>query len=120
MLNKECKVSFAAGSDGAMTRRSMMSMMAIGAAVVGISNGATAQTGASNQPDRVGKLLPGFCRQRIKASGAEIQTLVRGDGPPLLLLHGHPQTLVCWHKVAPKLAERFTVVLTDLRGYGDG
>jgi len=42
-----------------------------------------------------------------------------GSGPPLLLLHGYPQTHVIWHKIAPQLAERFTVVMTDLRGYGD-
>ncbi len=42
-----------------------------------------------------------------------------GDGPPLLLLHGYPQTHVIWHKVAPLLADRFTVVAPDLRGYGD-
>ncbi|UQR67040.1 alpha/beta hydrolase [Bradyrhizobium sp. C-145] len=65
------------------------------------------------------KLLPGFRQKRLKTSGAEINALVKGEGPPLLLLHGHPQTLACWHKIAPKLAERFTVVLTDLRGYGD-
>jgi haloacetate dehalogenase len=44
---------------------------------------------------------------------------VGGSGPPLLLLHGYPQTHVCWHKIAPELARHFTVVLTDLRGYGD-
>ena len=48
-----------------------------------------------------------------------INAIVGGNGPPLLLLHGHPQTLAIWHKVAPALAEHFTVVATDLRGYGD-
>lgn len=42
-----------------------------------------------------------------------------GNGPPLLLLHGHPQTHACWHKVAPRLAKDFRVVVPDLRGYGD-
>src|SRR5690606_38407674 len=42
-----------------------------------------------------------------------------GKGPALLLLHGHPQNHVTWHKIAPALAERFTVVAPDLRGYGD-
>ena len=42
-----------------------------------------------------------------------------GNGPPLLLLHGYPQTHTMWHKIAPKLAEDFTVIATDLRGYGD-
>ena len=45
--------------------------------------------------------------------------VVGGSGPPLLLLHGYPQTHVMWHKVAPRLAEDFTVVASDLRGYGD-
>ncbi|WP_194722793.1 alpha/beta fold hydrolase [Noviherbaspirillum malthae] len=48
-----------------------------------------------------------------------IRAVVGGNGPPLLLLHGHPQTHAIWHKVAPALCERFTVVACDLRGYGD-
>lgn len=48
-----------------------------------------------------------------------IHTIVGGDGPPLLLLHGHPQTHAIWHKVAPVLSEHFTLVACDLRGYGD-
>jgi haloacetate dehalogenase len=53
------------------------------------------------------------------ADGVEINAVIGGSGPPLLLLHGYPQTHAMWHKVAPALAERFTVVATDLRGYGD-
>jgi len=63
--------------------------------------------------------FPGFKQQFIKTSGATINTLVGGEGPPLLLIHGHPATHVEWHKIAPQLAKRFTVVMTDLRGYGD-
>ena len=63
--------------------------------------------------------FPGFVVRKIPTSGATIHTVQGGSGPPLLLLHGYPQTHVMWHKVAPRLAERFTVVMTDLRGYGD-
>jgi haloacetate dehalogenase len=48
-----------------------------------------------------------------------INAIVGGSGPPLLLLHGHPQTHAIWHRVAPRLAEQFTVVACDLRGYGE-
>jgi haloacetate dehalogenase len=65
------------------------------------------------------KLLPGFKSARIRTSGAEINVLTKGSGRPLLLIHGHPETHLTWHKIAPTLAEEFTVVLPDLRGYGD-
>ena len=65
------------------------------------------------------RLFPGFQRRRISTGGAEINLVHGGKGPPLLLLHGYPQTHAIWHRVAPRLAERFTVVATDLRGYGD-
>jgi len=64
-------------------------------------------------------LLPGFASRRIATAGAEISTTIGGSGPPLLLLHGYPQTHVMWHRIAPRLAQHFTVVATDLRGYGD-
>lgn len=64
-------------------------------------------------------LFPGFVTQKIQTSGATIHTLRGGSGPPLLLIHGYPQTHVEWHKIAPRLAQKFTVVMTDLRGYGD-
>ena len=66
-------------------------------------------------------LFPGFRRERVRTSGAEIHAVVgpRRDAPALLLLHGYPQTHAIWHKVAPRLAERYNVVAPDLRGYGD-
>ena len=65
-------------------------------------------------------LFPGFAPHRIATpDGQHIHVLVGGSGPPLLLLHGHPQTSAIWHKVAPVLAQHFTLVLADLRGYGD-
>jgi haloacetate dehalogenase len=60
-----------------------------------------------------------FLIEDVATPGAMIHSLRRGTGPPLLLLHGYPQTHFIWHKVADRLAERYTVVLTDLRGYGD-
>ena len=65
------------------------------------------------------ELFAGFSSQFLKTSGATIRVLTKGDGPPLLLLHGHPETHVTWHKIASRLAEKYTVVLPDLRGYGD-
>ena len=66
------------------------------------------------------KLFPGFRPARLRtADDVEIAFLVGGSGPPLLLLHGHPQTHVIWHRVALTLARSFTVVIADLRGYGD-
>lgn len=54
------------------------------------------------------------------ASGINLRVRAAGSGPPILLLHGYPQTHLCWHKVAPKLVEvGFRVILSDLRGYGD-
>ena len=65
-------------------------------------------------------LLPGFISREIETAGARIHLSMAGDGPPLLLLHGHPQTHLTWHKVAGGLVEAgFTVVAPDLRGYGD-
>src|SRR4051794_26625550 len=64
-------------------------------------------------------MFEGFTKTTMDAAGVPIQVVQGGAGPPLLLLHGNPQTHVMWHKIAPRLAERFTVVATDLRGYGD-
>jgi haloacetate dehalogenase len=64
-------------------------------------------------------VIPGFAAERVRANGIEINLARAGEGPPLLLLHGYPQTHAMWRKVAPRLAGRFHVVAPDLRGYGD-
>src|SRR5580692_4362954 len=63
--------------------------------------------------------FPGFKHISAKTSGATINFVTAGSGPPLLLLHGYPQTHIEWRNVAPRLAKKFTVVAADLRGYGD-
>src|SRR5262245_56580013 len=64
-------------------------------------------------------MFEGFEQRQIATSATSINLVKGGDGPPLLLLHGYPQTHVMWHKIASRLAENFTVVAADLRGYGD-
>ncbi len=64
-------------------------------------------------------MFEGFETKDIQTTGTQIRARVGGSGPPLLLLHGYPQTHVIWHRIAPRLAGHFTVVATDLRGYGD-
>ncbi|MCX5542986.1 alpha/beta hydrolase [Paraburkholderia sp. CNPSo 3076] len=64
-------------------------------------------------------MFDGFTDASADIEGVRIHAIKGGRGPALLLLHGHPQTHAIWHKVAPTLAEHFTVIAADLRGYGD-
>jgi haloacetate dehalogenase len=64
-------------------------------------------------------MFEGFSLHHIATPEATIRACIGGSGPPLLLLHGNPQTHVMWHAIAPRLAENFTVVAADLRGYGE-
>jgi haloacetate dehalogenase len=64
-------------------------------------------------------MFEGFTASDIQGPAGAIHTLRGGQGVPLLLIHGHPQTHVMWHRVADDLARHFTVILMDLRGYGD-
>jgi haloacetate dehalogenase len=64
-------------------------------------------------------MFEGFTQEIVNVEGLPIRVLFGGSGPPVLLLHGNPQTLFMWHKVARGLAREFTVVAADLRGYGD-
>ena len=73
---------------------------------------------ATTENDRP-TMFDGFERKRITVDGVSINLVVGGVGPPVLLLHGYPQTLAMWYAVAPRLADRYTVAAADLRGYGD-
>ncbi len=64
-------------------------------------------------------MFEGFDRRHVDVGEVTLHCVVAGGGPPVLLLHGFPQNLTMWARVAPKLAEKFTVVCADLRGYGD-
>jgi haloacetate dehalogenase len=79
-----------------------------------LPGGTTLDVGLADIP-----LFPGFDVRDVEGAGARIRCVVGGSGPPLLMLHGYPQTHAMWHKVAPALAEHYTVVCADLRGYGD-
>ena len=68
---------------------------------------------------RESQLFPGFETRKIRTPEVQIHAVTGGAGPPLLLLHGFPESHVSWHRIASRLAERFTVVIPDLRGYGD-
>ena len=96
------------------TRRELMQTATVAAFAGQTMKAESAEQGAWQ------KFFPqGFRQERVKTSGAEINTLVGGSGPPLLLFHGAPQSLITWRLIAPELAKEFSLVLCDLRGYGD-
>src|SRR5260370_42014211 len=63
-------------------------------------------------------LFPGYASKWINTRSGRIFARVGGKGPPLLLLHGFSETHVMWHRVAPRLADKFTLIVADLPGYG--
>jgi haloacetate dehalogenase len=83
------------------------------------SGGPASALPASKASARTNASLPGFEYQQIQTSGAMINVASRGNGPPLLLLHGYPESHLIWRGVAPQLAKEYYVVCPDLRGYGD-
>src|SRR6185436_9706391 len=95
------------------TRREILELAAAAAA---FPIAAHAQAPA---PANTLRYFPGFQSKRVKTSGAEINLVHAGSGPPLLLMHGAPQSHVSMRLIAPELAKNYTVVVTDLRGYGD-
>src|SRR5213593_1761522 len=99
-----------------MNRRTMlkeMSAITVGAAI-GKYSRAQAQ-----ESEIASKFFPGFKTFKFQTSGAMINGVIGGQGPPLLLLHGAPQSHISWRIVAPRLINEYTVVVPDLRGYGD-
>lgn len=64
-------------------------------------------------------LFPGFRLLDVAVPGSRVRLRTGGEGPPLLLLHGYPQTHALWHAVAARLRSRYTIIAADLRGYGD-
>ena len=92
---------------------------ALAAEQFGLTPSASAKSRMSDEPGvRPETRFPGFSAESVNTSGTTIHVLRKGTGRPLLLLHGYPETHLTWHKVAPQLAEVFSVVVPDLRGYG--
>ena len=103
-------------------RRRFLGVGALGltAARLGFFHPAAPQSKTPDLPPaKPDAFFPGFSAEVVKTSGTTIHVLRKGSGRPLLLLHGYPETHLTWHKVAPRLAEQFSVVVPDLRGYGD-
>jgi len=85
--------------------------MTLAAAQFGLVRSASAQSKAAGPPAvNTGEFFPGFSTELVETSGTTIHVLRKGIGRPLLLLHGYPETHLTWHKVAPQLAEQFSVV----------
>ncbi len=108
------------------TRRSLLQQTALAAGAAAVAaTGSQAQSNAqssaqsSDEPAWKHLFPPGFRNERIKTSGAEINTVIGGSGPPVLMFHGAPQSLITWRLIAPDLAKEYTLVMCDLRGYGD-
>ncbi len=104
------------------TRRRLLQDTASAAGAVtllGSKLGAQTAAAASDQSPCMRFFPSSFRNEKIKTSGAEINTVIGGSGPPVLLFHGAPQSVITWRLIAPDLAKNFTLVMCDLRGYGD-
>jgi haloacetate dehalogenase len=89
------------------------------AAMAGFAASGAGLTFAQQQTGGESRFFPGFKTFKVQVPGATINGVMGGQGPPLLLLHGAPQSHITWRLIAPDLAKKYTVVATDLRGYGD-
>jgi haloacetate dehalogenase len=99
-----------------LRRASVAGALAVGGRTLPV---AARQTAAGSTAPGTTRFFPGFKTFRVRTSGAEINGVIGGQGPPILLLHGAPMSHITWHLVAPQLAATHTVVVPDLRGYGD-
>ena len=109
-----------AASRREFAKQSLLLALAPMAVESALSASAEPTSPAAPQPRSAAReFFPGFKREQIKTTGATINVVHGGKGPPLLLLHGIPETHAMWRVVAPALAQDFTLVMADLRGYGD-
>ena len=86
---------------------------------LGVASSLGGRTASAQEGPDTTRFFPGFKPFKVQTSGAVINGVIGGQGPPFLLLHGAPQSHITWRMVAPKLAATRTVVVSDLRGYGD-
>jgi haloacetate dehalogenase len=100
-------------------RRELLKKAAALAAVTAGTTVTSSDAMAQTEADTLRFFPAGFKHEKIKTAGATINVVKGGDGPPLLLIHGAPQSHVSWHIVAPQFARDHTVIMPDLRGYGD-
>jgi haloacetate dehalogenase len=98
-------------------RRELLRQVASVAAVTSLAG--VRRVEAQESSNGANRFFPGFAVSKVQTSGATIHVVKGGQGPPLLLLHGAPQSHLSWRLVAPQLAKQYTVIAADLRGYGD-
>lgn len=111
-----------ADESSAPSRRDLLqrTALAAGAAALAGAQARAQSTSAPSEPSPCMHFFPSnFRNERIKTSGAEINTVIGGSGPPVLMFHGAPQSVITWRLIAPDLAKNYTLVMCDLRGYGD-
>jgi haloacetate dehalogenase len=106
-------------SDNRVTRRDVLKQVGAVVAATALPGGASAEDQVTAAVSPALKFFPNFKPLTMKVTGATINGAIAGDGPPVLLLHGAPQSMLSWRLAAPLLARDHTVVVTDLRGYGD-
>jgi haloacetate dehalogenase len=106
-------------SDNRVSRRDVLKQVGAVVAATALPGAPVAEAQSVTGASPALKFFPGFKPLTLQTSGATINGAIAGHGPPVLLLHGAPQSMISWRLVAPDLAQDHTVIVTDLRGYGD-